>query len=421
MYGIEAIEIKCLELQDLLTITNRLTRFEFPINKNNFISRNILFKTSVVPKINNKRLSALLPATVESLVATIWNNSLKNLGYENNSDYMLNLYLAYEDTKIFSPSECLRELFLSERSINLGHPLSINSFTDLTNPSSHVVEEIKSLLTDNAFNIGIIEDEHLTDLNIFEKLYIAYRLSYPLNIEGFIKLLKRTASSNSDTYPTGITRLIELDNMIKVFENAIPPRQFLKKIYNLSSSLRRKLNIPLPPRLILLVEGITEELLLPKFAELLTYDFNTDGILLISAGGKNQVNKLYSSLKRQVNIPIAILLDADAIEIIEELRLNLRTQDKLLNIENGEFEDLLPKELICKVMNKAFMLSPSLNLSDIDQDKPMTKQLTHIWKDLKLGDFNKSQFANTIVSFMDNSKYISNQMKHIIEEIYSLL
>ena len=40
-----------------------------------------------------------------------------------------------------------------------------------------------------------------------------------------------------------------------------------------------------------IVEGITEEILLPVFSKLLGYDFYAHGIQIIPAGGKNQVVK----------------------------------------------------------------------------------------------------------------------------------
>jgi hypothetical protein len=185
--------------------------------------------------------------------------------------------------------------------------------------------------------------------------------------------------------------------------------------------LRKKLSTPLPPRVLLLVEGITEEILLPKFAQLLTYDFNTDGIFLISAGGKNKVAKFYNKYKRQLTIPIALLLDADAEEIIEELTPGLRPHDKLISIHNGEFEDLLPKDLICKAVNDSYMLSPNLKLAEIDQQESIARQLCIIWKNFGLGDFNKSHFASTIYNYIDDPKFITDEMNRIIKEIYQIL
>lgn len=354
------------------------------------------------------------------MLESIWNTSLANLGYSSESDFLLNLYLAYEDIKIFSASECLKELFLSGRLIKLEHPVSINNFTDLHDADEKTLEEIKTLITDNGYKLDLFDSEYLKRLDVFEKLYISYKLSYPINYSAFISLLKDNLDPKAEL-PVAIKRLMELDKLIIKLKNEIPKDEFLSRIYELSFSFRKRLEISYPPGVVFLVEGLTEEILLPKFANCLNYDFNTDGIHIISAGGKNQVGKLYNKFKLQLNIPIAILLDADAVEIYEEINTSLRPGDKLISIKKGEFEDLLPKELICMAVNKDFMPSPDLKLSEIDQDKPIVKQLNLIWKEFGLGEFNKSQFANTIFNNIDDSKYISDEMQTIIEEIHTIL
>jgi hypothetical protein len=380
----------------------------------------VLSKTSINPKISKRSLASLLPATIDSLVCSIWNESVRKLGYEQNGNLLLNYYLAYEETISFSPSECLKELLFSGNSINLEHPVSVNRFSNLKNPGDIIIEEMKSLLKDNAYDLNILCNDYLKEFDIVTRLYIAYRLSFPLNIKGFIEYIK----DNYDSYeslPAGVIRYIEMDKLLSHFNSITPPEKLLNKIYNLSSSLRKKLDIPLPPRALLLVEGITEEILLPSFARLLSYDLNTDGILLISSGGKNKVGKLYNKFKRQLNIPIAVLLDADATEIIDELRPIMRPTDNLISLQCGEFEDLLPKDLICKAINKAYMLSPALKLNEIDQDSSIARQLNVIWKELGLGDFNKSQFAQLIQEHLDDPGYVTEEMNTVIEEIYKIL
>jgi hypothetical protein len=420
VYGLEDITIRCLSFTELLNVFNRISRFENPIKKNMTVAKMVLSKASVTPKITNKTLAELLPATIDSLVKSVWDVSVKNLGGPDESDYLLNMYLAYEECQSFSASECIKELLFSGRSINLEHPVSINRFTDLTSTDTLIVKEFESLLMDNAYDIQWTEHAYLKDLDIYQKLYIAIKMSYPLNLKSFLEYLNDNTVLAQEL-PAGVVRFIELNNLIEHFKNEIAPQEFLNHIYKLSSSLRKKLSTPLPPRVLLLVEGITEEILLPKFAQLLTYDFNTDGIFLISAGGKNKVAKFYNKYKRQLTIPIALLLDADAEEIIEELTPGLRPHDKLISIHNGEFEDLLPKDLICKAVNDSYMLSPNLKLAEIDQQESIARQLCIIWKNFGLGDFNKSHFASTIYNYIDDPKFITDEMNRIIKEIYQIL
>ena len=112
---------------------------------------------------------------------------------------------------------------------------------------------------------------------------------------------------------------------------------------------REKYALRFPVEKVVLCEGITEEILLPKFAQLSGYDFDKNGIKLISAGGKNQVAKIYCELKDELKIPIFILLDADASATSDIIKNVLRNQDCIYLIKHGEFEDISP--IITKLKN----------------------------------------------------------------------
>ena len=59
---------------------------------------------------------------------------------------------------------------------------------------------------------------------------------------------------------------------------------------------REKKSLRFPVEKVVIAEGITEEILLPEFARLCDYDFDKNGVYVISAGGKNQVVKLFYQL-----------------------------------------------------------------------------------------------------------------------------
>ena len=83
-------------------------------------------------------------------------------------------------------------------------------------------------------------------------------------------------------------------------------------------------------------------------------DIYKKGLLLIPAGGKNQVVKMYYKLIEEIKLPIFILLDKDGEENIKQIIPKLRNIDKIHLVSCGEFEDLLPKSLIVKAVNKDF-------------------------------------------------------------------
>ena len=62
-----------------------------------------------------------------------------------------------------------------------------------------------------------------------------------------------------------------------------------------NKSERQEKGFLFPIESVVIVEGITEEILLPQFAKILGFDLLKNGIKIIPAGGKNQVVKLYYS------------------------------------------------------------------------------------------------------------------------------
>ena len=117
-----------------------------------------------------------------------------------------------------------------------------------------------------------------------------------------------------------------------------------------------------------MAEGATEEKLLPVFAAKAGLDFDKEGVQLIAAGGKNQVAKLYNELSPKLNIPVLLLLDADAQPIAEKIKENILVKDKLFLISKGEFEDILSSELICKAINNFYKTATCVNCSDLGCD-----------------------------------------------------
>ena len=152
-----------------------------------------------------------------------------------------------------------------------------------------------------------------------------------------IDLEKSIYNINDDTLNLMETK-IPYENILKLNKNTplCKNLELLKQMQNSGKTptqIRKKFKTKFPLEKIIIAEGITEEILLPTFAKLLNYDFDENGIELIAAGGKNQVAKDYIKLKDALNIPIVILLDADAKTIAETISDKLREFDKLILIE----------------------------------------------------------------------------------------
>lgn len=184
----------------------------------------------------------------------------------------------------------------------------------------------------------------------------------------------------------------------------------------------RKQNETLYPiEKIVIAEGITEEILLPKFSDLCGYNFDKNGVKIIAAGGKNQVVKLYYKLYQNINLPIFILLDKDAESNEELINHKLRNQDKVYLLDSGEFEDLLPKKLIVKTINNEFKNFVKTSVEELfEEESPTVKILEEFFKEKCLHEFKKAEFATRIKQQTSSVNDISEEVKKIIEEIKNI-
>lgn len=197
----------------------------------------------------------------------------------------------------------------------------------------------------------------------------------------------------------------------------------LKKLTENSKStieIREKYALRFPVQKVLLCEGITEEILLPKFAKIAKYDFDKNGIKLIGAGGKNQVAKLYCNLKNDLKIPIFILLDADAKTTAEQIKPILRESDKIYVIKHGEFEDIFSINVIKRTINTRFKNICECTVDDFKENQPMTKTLTDFFRTHELGDFQKAEFAKELATTIKYTSDLTDEILEIIKEIKKL-
>lgn len=166
---------------------------------------------------------------------------------------------------------------------------------------------------------------------------------------------------------------------------------------------------------VVLTEGATEEILLPKFASLAGVDFKEEGIFLLASGGKNQVVKDYLFYREKLNLKIAVILDADAKEQSDSISSVLRTQDDILLLDDGEFEDLLPPELILRALNKEFKNIAKVSAKDLEGDLPMTQKLYELYKIKGFGEFKKVEFAHLIFESLSKSSDLGEKVQKVVE------
>lgn len=245
------------------------------------------------------------------------------------------------------------------------------------------------------------EEEKAFEINEVEKKF----LNSGLNLSGAVKYI-----SDEENLPLNLKRLVMIEK-----NREISP-----------VSLRREYSLLYPVEKVILCEGATEEILLSKFAGDLGCDFNKEGILVLGAGGKNQVARKYYKMVENIKIPVFILLDFDAVETVDIIKPKLRKKDKIYLIKAGEFEDILSKELIVDSINFNFSNNLHCRIEDFNQDLKMTKNLHNVFKNKGFGEYKKADFAKMVKNYLENNpnsvqkRYLTPEIEEIISEIKGL-
>ena len=200
----------------------------------------------------------------------------------------------------------------------------------------------------------------------------------------------------------------------------------------------------LPPfRRVIWVEGKTEELLLPAFAQALGINLHAEGLLMVGQGGKNAILKSYPVWASQLAIPLDIMLDADAQTVADKIHDAMehhpspaRESDAVIVLpgdsNTGEIEDLLPEALIFETLNTHFPLPPPFHpitqwetLASIwpDVTHPMRQvsRLQRLWQRCHLGtgQFDKITFAQAIIDTLMHHPQPSNFVPEGIRALFA--
>lgn len=287
-------------------------------------------------------------------------------------------------------------------------------FGDIISKFSH--ENVKNLnldeqisLCENIINNTLkinFEDDYINKLlmDLEEKYFTFNQISYQylsarLNISGMLDK-------------------IELSN--KLPKNVY----WLKKIYQEKDdviSLRNRDSLLYPIEKIVLCEGQTEYTLLESIFKLFNYDFSKMGIKVLPAGGKNQVARKFYQMLEYTKIPFFILLDKDAEPIKEMINSKIRPIDKVYVLESGEFEDLIPRNILQNTIN--YVHSSELNCiwDDFDTNLSMVNNLEFIYRKYGFGEFKKAQFAQELCKYINENCNMTNfESTEIVDILISL-
>jgi hypothetical protein len=174
------------------------------------------------------------------------------------------------------------------------------------------------------------------------------------------------------------------------------------------------------PDLILLVEGETETILLPHFAQLLGHNFSSMGVMIVSCGGAKQVARRYFELRDVVTLPMVMFVDADAGEEIEVVAESLRDFDRLHIWKDGELEDTLDTPVLVQQLN-AFLQTTgapgSVSPNDFPAGQRRTAILNKLWRSRGLGNFDKIGFAEIMSTHIRDKNDVPQDVVRAISAI----
>lgn len=274
--------------------------------------------------------------------------------------------------------------------------------SDIEKMDSEEVKKLAELIINYSLeNLGLPKDE---DYIINQRLYDYEKSVYIIN-ENIEKFLK-----NKINYKAFVTLIDENSPKNLKWLKALGSPMDIKQE-------RFKNSLRFPVEKVVIAEGATEETLLPEFAKRCGYDFDKEGIYVLSAGGKNQVVKLYYRLVDSLKLPIFVLLDKDAKENLEEIKPKLRPIDKIHLLACGEFEDLLPLELVQRTLDYQLNNISMMEKEMLNAPEPRVKILEEVFKTRGMHEFKKVEFAQMVKKNIKTNADISNEICEIINEI----
>jgi hypothetical protein len=386
---------------NLAASANRLLKFEFPAIRQAKVYERLI-KTNVISAGLSKKVLETLPLpSLEHIYRELWQACCGRA--ESPLNGWITLYLLLEEMSEFDPEQMLLQ---DIEQLGLRDTGTMPSYY-YEGPLNR--EHMITFLAGHGYQTDFLTglSEPVTDSDLQLAYFACRRLSAPLP---WMELLACMNSFELGKYAR-LARLNAIATILRkqdwVNHQSVTVQNLLSGAAQLASLLQEdqisvvatQLDMARPVKTLVIVEGETEKLLLPLFANALGQNFNTLGIELIPAGGKNHVLSLYKENARVLQIPICVILDSDAAEIAAELQADCRPQDCIFQIEEGEFEDLYDLALTLKTINRHYQPYPEVTpsrfqeLAEANQAKGRVQALKALWQSYNLGSFDKIEFA----------------------------
>lgn len=141
---------------------------------------------------------------------------------------------------------------------------------------------------------------------------------------------------------------------------------------------------------IVFVEGVTERVVLPIFAQKMGLDFEKSKISVIPTHGKSSGKyhlRVWTEAARNVDIPFFMILDQGAEKEVRKLDLNvLRPQENLFLLKKGSVEDYYDEEKLIDAIQSEF---------SIEFEKDEKKKVLSSPRDKNIEEFLRSKGKDT--------------------------
>lgn len=309
--------------------------------------------------------------------------------------------------------------------------ISIDRLTRFKNTETKYLRVFKDILTQNLiepkFKKTDLEKMDYSELRNWAEFVINYSLEMAgLTLENDYLINQRLLNYENSVFENNknvqelLNNKINYKACLSYIDEKSPKNLLWLKNLEISSDIRKSRfdnSLRFPVEKVVIAEGATEETLLPEFAKRCGYDFDKEGIYILSAGGKNQVVKLYYQLVESLKLPIFVLLDKDAKENLEEIQPRLRDIDKIHLLDCGEFEDLLPIKLVERTLDYELKNISMLEKEKLNENIPRVKFLEEVFKTRGMHEFKKVEFAQMVKKNIKHEEDISPEVVEIIDEI----
>lgn len=427
--GVEACQIRPLEPTMLFAVANRFLKLHFPPSHDYELYTQVICKALLSPQLSKGHLQTLPLVTLERLFQRILQTTVQELGAggsdkEKTFDWILTLINSMEESCQYNLSALVSEDLALLESHQKG---GLHGY--FFKPSRNR-EQLAQLLQSQGYWDGLMQVS-ITDTEPLEPhfaYWLCRRLTLPLPWSAILELFKR---ERPERFPY-LHRLSGIKSYLsEVLDLSLPEQPTEELVNELLPRIRdwigevfpefsQRANVPRPIQAIVLVEGSTEELLIPASARALGYNLDREGIFIQPVGGKNQMLQQYINYIEHLAVPISIVLDRDAHSMRPDLAYYQRPQDQILILEEGELEDIYALDPIVKTINKYYQPHPLLTLAGfrkMEGSEGRVKTLQALWHDLGLGLFDKIEFAQYLAQSLRSGKQVSSPMKYLIQKL----